>query len=63
VTHTGSAVDKTRLIELKTDPNSKGLRWALHKDLSHLNASAQADLDALVEKFAAKRTARAWLYR
>ena len=63
VAHASQAVDKTRRIEQKTDPSLKGLRWALLKDRSHLNSSAQADLDALVAQFTTKRTARAWLYR
>lgn len=63
VAHASQAVDKTRRIEQKTDPSLKGLRWALLKDREKLNASAQADLDALVAQVTTKRTARAWLYR
>lgn len=63
VAHASTAVDKTRRIEQKTDPSLKGLRWALLKDRSNLNPSAQADLDALVAQFTTKRTARTWLYR
>jgi transposase len=39
------------------------LRWLLLKNRDSLNASQQADLDALVAQFTTKRTARAWLYR
>ncbi len=63
IAHASTAVDKTRRIEQKTDPSLKGLRWALLKDRSNLNPSAQADLDGLVAQFTTKRTARAWLYR
>jgi transposase len=63
ISHASTAVDKTRRIEQKRDPSLKGLRWALLKDRSRLNAGAQAELDALVAQFTTKRTARAWLYR
>jgi transposase len=63
ISHASKAVDKTRRIEQKRDPSLKGLRWALLKDRSRLNAGAQAELDALVAQFTTKRTARAWLYR
>jgi len=63
IAHASAAVDKTRRIEQKHDPSLKGLRWTLLKDRRHLNADAQAELDALVAQFTTKRTARAWLYR
>jgi transposase len=63
IAHASSALDKTRRIEQKTDSSLKGLRWALLKDRAKLNASQQADLDALVAQLTTKRTARAWLYR
>ncbi len=63
IAHASTALDKTRRIEQKTDPSLKGLRWALLKNRDRLNASAQADLDALVAHMTTKRTARAWLYR
>lgn len=61
--HASSAVDQTRRLEQKTDPDLKGLRWALLKDRDRLPAHQRADLDALVAKATTKRTARAWLYR
>ncbi|WP_028215681.1 ISL3 family transposase [Paraburkholderia mimosarum] len=57
------ALDKTRRLEQKTDPDLKGLRWALLKDRDRLSAAQRADLDALVANVTTKRTARAWLYR
>lgn len=57
------ALDKTRRIEQKTDPDLKGLRWALLKDRDRLSVAQRADLDALVANVTTKRTARAWLYR
>jgi transposase len=49
VAHASTAVDQTRRLEQKTDPDLKGLRWALLKDRDRLPAS--------------QRAARAWLYR
>jgi transposase len=63
IAHASTAVDKTRRIEQKTDPSLKGVRWALLKDKSRLNASQRGDLDALIAQLTTKRTARAWLYR
>lgn len=63
IAHASTAVDKTRRAEQKTDPDLKGLRWALLKDRSKLTASQGADLDALIAQITTKRTARAWLYR
>jgi len=63
VAHASAAVDKTRRVEQKTDPDLKGLRWALLKDRDRLPASQRADLDALISQVTTKRTARAWLYR
>lgn len=63
VAHASAAVDKTRRIEQKTDPELKGLRWTLLKDRNHLPASQRADLDALISQVTTKRTARTWLYR
>jgi transposase len=61
--HASTAVEKTRRLEQKTDPDLKGLRWALLKDRQHLGAAQRADLDALIAKATTKRTARAWLYK
>lgn len=63
VAHASTAVDKTRRLEQKFDPDLKGLRWALLKDRDRLPAAQRADLDALIAQATTKRTARAWLYR
>jgi transposase len=63
VAHASAAVDKMRRLEQKTDPDLKGLRWALLKDRNKLRTEQRNDLDALVAQFTSKRTARAWLYR
>jgi transposase len=63
IAHASAAIDKMRIIEQKTDPDLKGLRWALLKDRSKLRTEQRNDLDALVAQFTSKRTARAWLYR
>ena len=63
IAHASTAVDKMRRAEQKTDPDLKGLRWALLKDRRNLNANQSADLDALISHVTTKRTARAWLYR
>ena len=63
IAHASTAVDKMRRAEQKTDPDLKGMRWALLKNRSNLNASQCADLDALIAQITTKRTARAWLYR
>jgi transposase len=63
VAHASAAVDKMRRLEQKSDPDLKGLRWALLKDRNKLHAEQRNDLDALVARFTSKRTARAWLYR
>ncbi len=54
---------RPRRQEQKTDPNLKGLRWALLKERDRLPAAQRADLDALIANVTTKRTARAWLYR
>lgn len=63
VAQASTAVDKTRRLERKTDPNLKGMRWALLKDRERLTVEQRADLDALLANVTTKRTARAWLYR
>jgi transposase len=57
------ALDKIRRLEQKTDPDLKGVRWALLKDRDRLNAAQRADLDALAASVTTKRTARVCLYR
>lgn len=63
IAHASAALDQTRRIEQKRDPDLKGLRWHLLKDRSRLNTEQRADLDALTAQLTTKRTARAWLYR
>jgi transposase len=63
VAHASLALDKTRRIEQKTDPELKGLRWALLKDRDKLAAKSRTELDALLAQLTTKRTARAWVYR
>lgn len=63
VAHASTAVDVMRRLEQKTDPDLKGLRWALLKDREALPINQRADLDALIARATTKRTARAWLYR
>ncbi|MGN2392111.1 ISL3 family transposase [Pelomicrobium sp. G1] len=63
IAHASAAVDKTRRLEQKTDPDLKGLRWALLKDRDRLPESQRADLDAIIAQVSTKRTARAWAYR
>lgn len=63
IAHASKAVDETRRLEQKTDPDLKGLRWTLLKDREKLNVQQRADLDGLIASVASKRTARAWLYR
>lgn len=60
IAHASDAVDQTRRIEQKTDPQLKGLRWALLKDPVRLSPARQDDLDALISQLTTKRTARAW---
>ena len=63
--HASTAVDKMRRIEQRTDKSLKGMRWTLLKDTAKLKLKpeAAADLDALIAKMTAKRTARAWVYK
>jgi transposase len=63
IAHASAALDTMRRLEQKTDPDLKGLRWALLKDRNKLHVEQRRDLDALVARFTSKRTARAWLYR
>jgi transposase len=63
VAHASTAIDKTRRVEQKLDPQLKGLRWVLLKDRARLDTQQRTDLDAFVTQVASKRTARAWLYR
>jgi transposase len=55
VAHASAALDQTRRQEQKTDPDLKGLRWALLKDRASLTPTARADLDALIAQVTTKR--------
>jgi transposase len=63
IAHASKAVDKTRRVEQKREPDLKGLRWVLLKDRSRLDSQQQEELDTLLAHMTTKRTARAWLYR
>jgi transposase len=63
VAHASKAIDEMRRIEQKTEPELKGLRWALLEDRSDVGPDQRRDLDALLAQITTKRTARAWLYR
>ncbi len=63
IKHASEAIDKTRRIEQKADPDLKGMRWKLLKDRQSLNREDRAELDVLLSKLSTKRTARAWAYR
>ena len=63
IANASKALDRTRVIEQRSDASLKGMRWAILKDRSRLNPAQRADLDDLVAHYASKRTARAWLYR
>ena len=63
VAHASKALDETRRIEQRLDPELKGLRWTLLRSPGSLSPGQRADLDALVAQVAGRRTARAWLYR
>lgn len=63
IAHASKAVDQTRRIEQKVDPDLKGLRWVLLKDRSKLDKQQEEELNTLLAHMTTKRTARAWLYR
>ncbi len=63
VAHASKALDATRRIEQRSDPDLKGLRWTLLKNPGSLGPVQRADLDALLANVVGKRTARAWMYR
>jgi transposase len=63
VAHASTALDTVRRQQQKADPELKGMRWTLLKDANKLNLAQLTDLEALVRRYATKRTARAWLYR
>ena len=63
IAHASTAVDNTRRLEQRHDPDLKGLRWSLLKSPEKLSEAKRNDLNALVAKVVSKRTARAWVYR
>jgi transposase len=63
IAHAGTAVDKTRRIEQRSDPSLKGMRWTLLRDSYSLKPEAAAALHGLITQPKLTRTARAWLYK
>lgn len=65
--HANAAVDKTRRIEQRDDPQLaatlKGMRWTLLKDVFRLKPAAGAALQELISAPKLTRTARAWTYK
>ena len=59
--HAHAAVDRMRRIEQRDDRSLKGLRWTLLRAREDLTPAAAADLDALIARLHAVRTARAWV--
>jgi transposase len=53
IAHASVALDKMRRLEQKTDPDLKGLRWALLKARNQLHIEQRRDLDVLVARFPA----------
>ena len=67
IAHASAAVEKTRRVEQRTDPELgaqlKGMRWTLLKDVSSLKPEAGAALYALITAPRLTMTARAWAYK
>jgi len=67
IAHASAAVDKTRRVEQRVDPELggqlKGMRWTLLKDVFSLKAEAGAALYALITAPRLTMTARAWAYK
>jgi transposase len=67
IAHASAAVDKTRRVERRTDPELgqqlKGMRWTLLKDVYSLKPQAGAALHALLNAPRLTMTARAWVYK
>ena len=67
IAHANAAVDKTRRVEQRTDPEQgaqlKGMRWTLLKDVGSLKPEAGAALHALIAAPHLTMTARAWTYK
>jgi transposase len=67
IAHASAAVDKTRRVEQRADPQKgaqlKGMRWTLLKDVFSLKPEAGAALHALITAPRLTMTARAWAYK
>ncbi len=63
IAHASKALDQTRRIEQRANPQLKGMRWALLKNPERLGPEQRAQLNALIAQAPGKRTARAWMYR
>ena len=67
IAHASDAVDKTRRVEQRTDPELgaqlKGMRWTLLKDVFSLKPAAGQALHALLTAPKLTMTARAWAYK
>lgn len=67
IAHANEAVDKTRRVEQRSDPEQgaqlKGMRWSLLKDVFSLKPEAGAALHALITAPRLTMTARAWAYK
>ena len=67
IAHASAAVDKTRRVEQRADPQKsaqlKGMRWTLLKDVFSLKPEAGASLHALITAPRLTMTARAWAYK
>lgn len=63
IAHASKALDTTRRMEQKSQPQLKGLRWSLLTDRTRLNRTQREAVDAVVKQFVSVRTARAWQYR
>jgi transposase len=67
IAHASAAVDKTRRVEQRTDPEGgaqlKGMRWTLLKDVFSLKPAAGAALFELLNAPRLTMTARAWAYK
>jgi transposase len=67
IAHASAAVDKTRRVEQRSDPELgaqlKGMRWTLLKDVFSLKPEAGAALQALLTAPRLTMTARAWAYK
>ena len=67
IAHANAAVDKTRRLEQRIDPELgaqlKGMRWTLLKDVFSLKPAAGQALHALLNAPRLTMTARAWAYK